>query len=124
MPLTGNPEHYLVNLLSKMIFPLSVEKDTQREIENCLLRDKIAFDREVFLPGLSKSEKPDFVIGDGIVIEVKIKGTKADIYRQCERYCRHPRVTSLILMTNKAMGFPEEIFGKPCYVIDMSKAWL
>lgn len=66
---------------------------------------------------------PDFFY-DGIAIEVKIKGSKMAIYKQCERYCRFDQVKALILCTNKSMGFPEEINGKPCYYINLGKAWL
>jgi hypothetical protein len=60
----------------------------------------------------------------GVAIEVKIKAGAKDIYKQCERYCKFDEVKSLILVTNRAIGFPKEINGKPCYVLNLGKAWL
>lgn len=65
----------------------------------------------------------DFFI-HGVGIEVKIKGGKRDIYKQCERYCGFEEITSLILVTNVGMGFPEQINNKNCYVLKLSAAWL
>lgn len=69
----------------------------------------------------------DFLVkhSDGnIGIEVKIKGGRKDIFKQCERYCLHKEIQILILVTNRAMGFPESINDKPCYVVNISKGWL
>lgn len=120
MPIIGNPEHYLVNLLNNRLFNLDFEKDTQAQIEKVLKNDGISYSRE---HRLSNRDQPDFMIGD-IAIEVKIKGSPSDILRQCKRYCAYPEVKSIILMTNKALGFPKQLIGKDCYVIDMGKAWL
>lgn len=65
----------------------------------------------------------DFFIG-GPGIEVKIKGSPMGIYRQLERYAKHPEVTELILITAKSMTLPETIEGKPANFIQLSKAWL
>jgi hypothetical protein len=64
----------------------------------------------------------DFRIG----IEVKLGATqKRAIYRQCVRYCSFPQVIDeLIMITNTSMGFPPEINGKSCYVLNLGKAWL
>lgn len=72
---------------------------------------------------LDPKSRLDFFL-DGIAIEVKIKGSAKAIYRQCERYCGFDEVKTLILVTNRPMGFPEELCGKPCYVISLGKGWL
>jgi len=46
------------------------------------------------------------------------------IYKQCERYCEFPEVKALLLITNKATGFPETINNKNCYILNLAKAWL
>jgi hypothetical protein len=66
----------------------------------------------------------DFLLDHRIGVEVKIKGSKREIFRQCERYCDFELVKVLILITNLSMGFPEEINGKSCYVIKLGQAWL
>ena len=116
----GNPEHYLVNFLKNKTFNLSNEKLTQGQIEKELTLDRIVFYRE---KRLSETDKPDFMIGD-IAIEVKLKGSAAEIFRQCERYCSYSEVRVLILMCSRPMGIKGEINGKPIYLIDMGKSWL
>lgn len=65
----------------------------------------------------------DMMVG-GVGIEVKIKGQKRAIYRQCKRYCMHERVRELVLATSVATGFPQYINGKPIYVANLARAWL
>lgn len=73
---------------------------------------------------LDPKNRVDFFL-DGTAIEVKInKGAAKSIYKQCERYCQFDEVKNLILVTNRPMGFPKEINGKPCYVISLGKGWL
>jgi hypothetical protein len=60
----------------------------------------------------------------GVGMEVKIKGSKREMYRQCERYCLHERVSALILATNVATGMPATINGKPVFVALLSRGWL
>lgn len=68
---------------------------------------------------------PDFFhLQHGIGIEVKIKGSKKNIYRQLERYCTFETVKALILVTGRQLGLPPEIGGKPCYYVNLSKAYL
>lgn len=110
----------LVPILEKKRFSVQDEKETQQQVQDILQENKLAFIRE---HQLSAKDIPDFLIGS-VVIEVKIKGRPIDILRQCTRYCQHKTVNALILLTNKLTGFPEEINGKPCYVINMGKAWL
>lgn len=101
-------------------FPLEVEKETQAAIEQKFKDNGIEYSRE---HKLDQNNIPDFFI-DGIAIEIKIKGNAKSIYKQCERYCQFQEVKSLILVTNRSMGFPKEINGKPCYFINLGKAWL
>lgn len=107
-------------LLSSQRFSLDSEKSTQDEIEKLLRSKGVRFFREY---KLDIKNRPDFFI-DGICIEVKIKGSAKAIYRQCERYSVFENVKQIILITNRAMGFPTELNNKPCYVIKMSKQWL
>lgn len=99
---------------------LNSEAALQLDIENAFKEDGIVFEREVIL---SKKDRPDFMCGC-IAVEVKIKGSAKSIYRQCERYCQHGLVEALILVTNRSMGLPEEINGKPCYLINLGRGWL
>lgn len=69
---------------------------------------------------LVKGDIIDFMVGP-IGVEVKIKGQRRAIYRQCERYCEHACVGSLVLATNVAMGMPETINGKPVFVASLGR---
>lgn len=109
----------VLNILSSR-FTLDSEKETQAAITRKLVESGISFTRE---HRLDEDNIPDFFI-QGIAIEVKIKGNAKKIYKQCERYCKFEEVKELVLVTNRSMGFPPSINGKPCYVINLGKAWL
>jgi len=117
----------MINKVLKILyshrFPLVVEKETQAAIEQRLVENGIVeYSRE---HKLDEKNIPDFFISDGgIAIEVKIKGTAKQIYRQCERYSEFDEVRRLILVTNRSMGFPKQINGKDCYMVNLGKAWL
>lgn len=106
----------VVQKLRKYRFTLASEQALQQQIHQVLPQ----FQRE---HRFDKKNRIDF-FNTGIGIEVKIKGGRMAIYRQCERYCKFDSVTGLILITNVAMGFPKDINGKPCYVISLGERWL
>lgn len=113
----------LLKVLRSGKFPLDSEKSTQRAIEARLKERNYDFVREC---KLGQTDIPDFMVAHGVVIEVKIKNSSKPrhIFRQCERYCEYSQVKHLILVTNRAMGFPEQINGVPCYVVNMGKSWI
>jgi len=112
----------IIKVLCSHRFPLIIEKETQKVIEERFLENEIPFIKE---HRLDAQNIPDFFIDtEGIAIEVKVKGNAKKIYKQCERYCKFDSVKKLILVTNKSMGFPKEINGKDCYFINIGKAWL
>ena len=99
---------------------LSSEKVLQSQILDLFSENQIDAEPEY---RLSSDDIVDFFI-NGLAIEVKIKGRANEIYRQCKRYTEHQEVTGLLLITNRSMGFPEQINGKPCYVLTLGKSWL
>lgn len=111
---------HIIQILSSSRFNLENEKQTQKEIELKLKQNKIHYVRE---HRLDEKNIPDFFI-DGIAIEIKIKGNAKQIYKQCERYSNFDEVKNIMLVTNRSMGFPAEINGKSCYVVNLGKAWL
>lgn len=112
---------HIIRTLSSRRFSLTNEKKTQEEIEASLTAAGIRNAREV---RLGDGDIIDFVIEGSIGAEVKIKGGKMDIFRQCQRYARHNALSALILVTNVPTGFPKEINGKPVYVVNLARAWL
>lgn len=107
--------HKILNLLSSAKLPVDTEKETKRAIEDIFIANKIYYEREFFL---DKNNVPDFYI-EGIVIQVKIKGSIINMFKQCQRYCNFEQVGKLILITNRDPLFPQEINYRPCYVINL-----
>lgn len=101
-------------------FDVSCESTLQLQIAEVFQAAGIEFQREV---NLSPGDRIDFMVGE-IGIEVKISGQAKAIYRQCVRYCTFDQVTMLLLVTNRAMGLPGELEGKPCYVHTLGRSWL
>lgn len=113
----------IIHHLKSRRFPLQNEKMLQGEIE-AHLRATLHWEAKILREfTLGPKDIIDFLIAD-IGIEVKVKGGKRAIYRQCVRYCQYDNIQSLILVTNISMGFPEQINNKNCYVVNLSKAWL
>lgn len=115
--------HAILYALKSNRFLLENEKELQAHIADHLaykLGKDILVRREVVL---GPKDIIDFLIED-IGIEVKIKGSKRAIFRQCARYCGYDQVGKLILVTNVSMGFPTQLNGKDCFIINLGKAWL
>lgn len=99
---------------------LSSEKALQAELAGVFRHAGLQMDREV---AVGPREIIDF-LGDGVGVEVKIKGSKRGVYDQLERYARCEGVKALILVTNVPTGMPAAILGKPVYVHNLALAWL
>ena len=110
----------IIDCLNGHRFPLHDEIELHKEMANALAAANISFRREV---KLGPYERIDFLCGN-IGIEVKIKGVAKRIYKQCEGYCQHDEIKEFILVTNRSMGFPESLNGKPCYVVRLGRSWL
>lgn len=64
----------------------------------------------------------DFCIGR-IGIEVKLKGSPRNIYKQVLDYAEDNALDAIILLTLVNMSLPRELSGKPTYVVPMADAW-
>lgn len=115
-------EENIISLLQSHRMDLSSEKRLQADAWDVLRSRYPDVKREC---RLSDQDVPDFMI-DGIVVEMKIRGkhSKMDIYRQLERYAKHPHVTSIILATNETMGLPHQAKGKPLLQASLSRSWM
>lgn len=101
---------------------LSDEKAAQAQIAEALTAAGLAFEREA---RLSPRDRPDFLFPvPGLVLEVKLRARKMDIWRQLARYAEHERVRAIILASNTAMTLPPEIVGKPLAFVSLGRAWL
>lgn len=113
-------EQQIIALISKARLTLNNEKKLQAELKQLLTDHFKSVEDE---KRLDQKNIIDFFIS-GIGIEVKVKGTRKEIYKQCVRYCQFPEIKSIILITGVTTGFPEEINGKSCYILNLSRAWL
>ncbi len=110
----------LIKLLKRQKFmQLRNEKALQREVSMYLHSKDVDHRREVIV---GKNIFDLYFEDTKTVIEVKIKGSKRDLYLQCERYSLLPECETIIIMTTFAMGFPETLNNKPCYLINFSHA--
>jgi hypothetical protein len=117
----------IFGLLSRTKLPINNEKQLQTEIAKIFELNSINHVKEYTLDA---NNIIDFFIRNkdnklyGIGIEIKIKGNAKKIYKQCREYCLFTAVESFVLITNRAIGFPSLINNKPCYVLNLGKAWL
>jgi hypothetical protein len=102
----------LVRFIESRRWPLSDEKRLQEAVADELTANGYEFEREV---PIARGDIIDFMVGN-VGIELKIKGQRRAIYRQCERYCLHDRVQGLVLGSVVAMGVPAFVNGKPLFV--------
>ncbi|WP_316234641.1 hypothetical protein [Bradyrhizobium sp. SZCCHNR1020] len=117
MPLRND----IIALIESARLPLADEKILQAELARLFDGAGIVYRREV---RLSAADIVDFMIADGLAIEIKIKGQRRAIYKQLERYCAHAHVGEIVLATNVAMGLPDAINGKPVGLARLGRGWL
>lgn len=110
----------VIKIIQRYRFSLSSEWQLQNDVERVLIKHEIPYKREYVL---DKKNRPDFMIY-GYAVEIKIGGTATNIYKQCSRYAAFEQVDGVVLITNRAMGFPTEIHGKPAYLVSLGGAWL
>lgn len=108
MPMTLDQ---LSALLGSFRFRFVTEKDLQDGIEAVLAKAQVSYRRE---QSLNVSDRPDFMVA-GIAIEVKTKGSLADLLRQASRYAGSNEVSSILVVGSPhwLTRVPAELAGKP-----------
>jgi hypothetical protein len=110
----------IMSIVSSYNYASNNEKELQLLIYNSLIKHNINVEREY---NLAPYGNIDFFY-NGIGFELKIKGQKKAIYRQCRDYCEHEDIKSLVLLTvATSMGLPEEINNKKCYVFSINRGF-
>lgn len=117
----NNDAREIFDLLRNKRFMLSNEKSVQADIEKLFKSLSVSHKREHIL---DENNIIDFLMDNGVGIEVKIKGQKRAMYKQCERYAQFEDIKQLILLTSVSTGMPQEINNKPIHVLNLSRAWL
>ena len=73
---------------------------------------------------LSSRDRIDLMV-ETVGVEVKVKGSKRDIFRQLERYAEHQKIKALVLATNTAFPPIAPIKGTvPVFIASLSRGWL
>lgn len=114
----------LVRSLSQPRFDLDDEKTCQQQMFDWLVEQfpERKIERE-WRPDLS-SDRIDFFV-EGVGIEVKMNRARpAEIVKQITRYAKHPRVSALIVASNRALKLPGKLSGKPVFGVSLGRAWL
>ena len=109
------------NALLEVRAPLQQgEYDLHRLVMDTLSRQGVPFAHEV---SLAPRCRIDLMCG-GVGIEIKRgRVERAKVLRQLTRYAACERVAGLILVTEKSLGMPREIGGKPVRVVCLNRLW-
>lgn len=109
--------------------PVNTEAELQLEVAKLFDARGFIYVREVKVSG----GRIDFLIGyagrfaghtPSVGLEIKIKGGKRAIHRQCAAYCGDPRVGHLIVLSGTALALPPEMNGKAVTIVHVGRAWL
>jgi hypothetical protein len=109
----------ICQLIHAAKFHFANEYDLQAGIAQLLTEQGVQFQREV---SVAKTERLDFLTAEGIAIEVKVDGALSSVTRQLFRYAAKPEIRELILVTTrtKHRTLPQNIQGKPLYIVHLS----
>jgi hypothetical protein len=115
----------IVTLLISHRLRVAVEKEFQADVERVLEKSGFAFTREYDLGigiGTIDFYSPEHRIG----LELKVKGSLADVARQLQRYAGSPQIDALVLVTGRARlgAVPKTIGGKPLAVASVWRSLL
>jgi len=106
----------LASTLAGFRFRFGDERELQDGIAQALTVRGIPFERE---RALSRPDRPDFMVSGGTAIEVKVKGSLAELLRQISRYASHAEVTSVLAVGSPSWltRLPSSICGKPVHAL-------
>lgn len=110
----------VVTALRGKRLPMHDEKACQEAIAKVLREERFQFTREAKVTG----GIIDFKVAMETGIEVKLKGSIADIRRQVNKYAADPALTGIVLVTARPVGLTDLMRGKPVTEFDLSRAWL
>lgn len=102
----------VVAALNSHRYAFSSEERLQAGVRLALERASIPFEEQVVL---GPKDRIDFLVAEHIGVELKIKGSRNDVWRQLERYAASARVEEIILATTlhrHVLTLPPSIGGK------------
>lgn len=84
----------VVGALQGRIYGGRCETQIQDRVGAALEAAGLVFEREC---RLSERDRPDFLVGGRVVVEVKLKTPRSVVLRQLGRYAEHDRVEAIVL---------------------------
>jgi hypothetical protein len=113
----------IARALHRVKFFYTDEKSLQRGIGQVLGKLGVQWQPEVVL---TPQDRIDFLVEDGIGIEVKIDSSLAQVTRQLYRYAHQPQIKQLILVTTRSRHReqPETMNDKPLLVVYLMPSFL
>jgi len=116
---------HLAKFLSERKFNFSSEEMLQAQVAEEFRKNGVLAQREVVIgrDDTGKICRIDFMVGD-VGLELKIRGEKRAIFRQCLRYCQSPRIAHLVVASSRSLSMPAELRGKPVTLVNLALALL
>lgn len=113
----------ILSMLEHCRFRFNDERDLQDGIAQVMSTAGVKFEREKVL---GPQDRPDFLIGGSIAMEIKIKGSIAEALRQIDRYTGHQAVEAVLLVGTPGWlsRVPSEIRGKPVFSLRLTGSLL
>lgn len=116
------PGRIIADMIGAVEYRYANEDELQAAISEVLV--DIPHEREV---RLDSQNRVDLLVDGDIVVEVKVKSTGPQVWRQMARYALLDSVAELILVTTRSRHMPPvtgagfDLSGKPVYVVWLSK---
>lgn len=113
----------VADVIGNTRFAFTTELDLQEGLVQLFEMRKFAFEREAVL---SPTDRIDFLLPDGIGVEVKIDRSLTSVTRQLFRYAKHDRISGLILVTSRIrlLNLPSQLNGKTVLAVDLLRSVL
>ena len=108
----------LVHVLRSYRFRYTTEKEMHAAVRRALSENAVPFTDEC---DLGDCGVVDFLVGDGVALELKMQGSPTDVARQLLGYSRSDRVRELVLLTGRHRlgNLPRKLSGKPLHVVSL-----
>lgn len=109
----------VAKVLGDILGSVADEAELSELVSSRLARAGADFEAEV---RLSARDRCDFFVGPkgcpGVAVELKVQGSRSEVYRQLNRYTEHDVVESVVLVTTsrRLASMPPAVNGKPIHV--------
>lgn len=117
---SGGTSARLLLALRAARFACVDEAELQTAVERLLGGMGFPYKREL---RLSARDRVDFMIDDGIALELKVKTDGAALLRQCLRYAAHDAVKEIVAAstTHHVLNLPDNVAGKPLHRLQLMR---